>query len=69
MRKDIKEYVEGCEECQRNKISRKARDQQLVSHNIPKGLWQVINMDIIGPLPLSQGYNAILVIMDQFVMA
>jgi len=33
---------------------------------IPKGLWQEISIYIIGPLPKSNGMDAIVVIIDQF---
>jgi len=31
---------------------------------IPEGLWQKIRIDIIGPLPRSNGKDAIVVIVD-----
>jgi len=34
---------------------------------IPKGPWQEISIDIIGPLPKSNGMNAIVVIVDRFM--
>jgi len=34
---------------------------------IPKEPWQEISIDIIGPLPKSNGMDAIVVIMDQFI--
>ena len=33
---------------------------------IPQGPWQEISIDIIGPLPKSNGMNAIVVIVDWF---
>jgi len=33
---------------------------------IPKGPWQEISINIIGPLPKSNGMDAIVVIVDQF---
>jgi len=33
---------------------------------IPKGLWQEISINIIGPLPKLNGMDAILVIIDRF---
>ena len=33
---------------------------------IPKEPWQEISIDIIGPLPKSNGMDAIMVIVDQF---
>jgi len=34
--------------------------------DIPQGPWQEISIDIIGPLPKSNGMNVIVVIVDQF---
>ena len=34
---------------------------------IPEGLWQKIRIDIIGPLPRSNGKDAIVVIVDWFM--
>ena len=34
---------------------------------IPQEPWQEISIDIIGPLPRSNGMDAIVVIMDQFM--
>ena len=34
---------------------------------IPQGPWQEISIDIIGPLPKSNGMDAIVVIIDQFI--
>ena len=34
--------------------------------DIPQGPWQEISIDIIGPLPKSNGMDAIVVIVDQF---
>jgi len=35
---------------------------------IPQGSWQKISINIIGPLPKSNGKNAIIVIMDRFTI-
>ena len=37
-------------------------------HLVPNGPWSVISWDIVGPLPLSHGHNAILIIIDKFSM-
>ena len=34
---------------------------------IPQGPWQEISINIIGPLPKSNGIDAIVVIVDQFM--
>ena len=62
---DVREYVEGCQECQKNKPKRTAPAAPLHPHDIPSRPWEVISVDLIGPLPESDGYNAILMMVDQ----
>jgi len=38
----------------------------LYPNEIPKGPWETISIDLIGPLPESAGYDRILVIVDRF---
>src|SRR6202048_2221341 len=64
--KDVKAYVTGCETCQRTKADRQKRRAPLRPNAVPERPWEVITWDIIGPLPLSKGYNGILVIVDRF---
>jgi hypothetical protein len=61
----VSEYIKRCEACQR---SRTLRHQQgkLNPHKIAEGPWQIISMDLIGPLPVSNGYNVIQVWVDTF---
>lgn len=62
---DVKTYVRGCESCQRNKIIRQRKHTPLHLHDTPTQPWEVISTDIIGPLPESNGYNAILAVTDK----
>jgi hypothetical protein len=62
--KDVRKYVEACETCQRTKINRRSPNAPLYPTEIATEPWEIISMDIIGPLPESKGYNAILVIME-----
>jgi len=66
LREDIKKYVQGCLKCQQNKVQHQQRADELHSLEIPKGPWQEISIDMIGPLPSSNGMDAILVIVDRF---
>src|ERR1700730_10865754 len=60
-------YGERCRTvCQWVKPDRTKRAAPLYPHSVPQGPWSVISWDIIGPLPLSHGHNAILVIVDKF---
>jgi hypothetical protein len=42
------------------------QQRKLNPHKIAEGPWQIISMDLIGPLPVSNGYNAIQVWVDTF---
>ena len=64
MSREIKGYVEGCDACQRTKSSRQKAAAPLHPHDTPSGPWATISMDLIGPLPESQGKDAILVVVD-----
>src|SRR6202045_615475 len=66
MAKDVDCYVSGCETCQQVKPDRTKHAALLHPHPVPNGPWSVISWDIVGPLPLSHGHNAILVIVNKF---
>jgi hypothetical protein len=66
MSQDVNSYVKGCEVCQRTKIDHRKRAAQLHPHAVPERPWETISVDMIGPLPESQGYDAILHIVDHF---
>ena len=63
---DVKKYVKGCDSCQRNKASRQSKATELHPHEVPTTPWESISLDIIGPVPESRGYNAILAVIDRF---
>ena len=65
VRHDVKKYVQGCTICQRVKKRTRSLAAPLHPHSIPEGNWEVISMDLIGPLPESNGYNCINVIVDR----
>ena len=64
--RDIRRYVEGCESCQRTKPRRAPLAAPLHPHDVPTKPWEQVSIDLIGPLPESAGYNAVLVIVDRF---
>ena len=64
LKEDIKEYVQGCFKCQQNKVQHQRKTGELHPLEIPQGPWQEISIDIIGPLPRSNGMDAIVVIVD-----
>lgn len=63
---DTKRYVSGCETCQRTKARNQKKAAPLNPNQIPEAPWKVISVDLIGPLPEAQGFDAILVIVDRF---
>jgi hypothetical protein len=65
LREDIAKYIDGCSICQENKQKRGKQTGQLHPHPIPPYPWHTIAVDLIGPLPESQGYDAILTIVDK----
>ena len=61
---DVKTYVQGCPMCPKIKLIRQMPKGELVLTQIPEHPWKIITMDLIGPLPMSQGHNMILNIVD-----
>ena len=66
LKEDIKRYVQGCFKCQQSKVQHQRKAGELHPLKIPQGPWQEISIDIIGPLPKSNGMDVIVVIVDQF---
>ena len=61
----IKNYVEGCAVCQQHKINRHPSNlalQPVKSENTRP--FSLITMDFITDLPLSEGFNSIMVVVD-----
>ena len=63
--KEVKRYVEGCDACQRNKNHIEQPAGKLMPNSIPEKLWTHILADFITKLPLAQGYDSILVVVDR----
>ena len=63
---DVKIYIQQCDTCQRNKDEHVPYPGLLQLIPVPKKIWEVITMNFIESLPLSQGYDCIMVIIDKF---
>ena len=66
MTKTVNRYVEGCESCQRTKPSNKLPHGQLNPIEPPLRPWEEITYDLITGLPESEGFDAILTVVDRF---
>ena len=66
MRQEIRDYVSGCADCQRNKVNTQAKKAPLTPiFPQPEALpFEMVAMDFIIKLPLSDGYNSILTVTD-----
>jgi len=63
--KEVKRYVEGCNACQRNKNRTEQPAGKLMPNSIPAKPWMHISADFITKLPLAQGYDSILVVVNR----
>ena len=58
--KEEKQYVEGCDACQRNKNHMQAPAGKLMPNSIPEKPWSHISADFITKLPLAHIMNCLL---------
>jgi len=65
--KEVKQYMEGYDACQRNKNRTEQPAGKLMPNSIPEKPWMHILADFITKLPLAQGYDSILVVVDQLM--
>jgi len=65
--KEVKQYVEGCDQCQRMKNKTEIPVGKLRPNEVPEKLWQHISVDFIMKLLLSKGHDSILVVCNRFL--
>lgn len=65
MSADVKRFVKNCDQCGATNIWRDRRQGLLKPLPIPDRKWRELSMDFIEGLPESNGYSAILVIVDR----
>ena len=64
MAQDIKDYAKGCADCQCNKVNNQMRKAPLSPIFAKPGALETVAMDFVVKLPLSNGYDSILTVMD-----
>lgn len=63
--KFVRQYVASCDKCNRNKPRRHAPYGMMKPLPIPEKPWESISVDFINQLPVSDGYDAIMVVIDR----
>ena len=66
MEPEVREYVEACSVCARNKSSTGSRMGLLHPLPIPSRPWSNISLDFVTGLPTSQGNTTVLTVVDRF---
>lgn len=66
LRADVDRYVRNCHVCKRAKTPRDGTHGQLQPIESASRPWQDISMDFVTGLPESNGFNAILMVVDRF---
>ena len=66
MAQDVRNYIKGCADCQRNKVNNQTRRAPLSPIFAKPGAlpFETVAMDFIVKLPLSNGFDSILTITD-----
>jgi len=65
MRETIKQYVKNCDIGQQTKVVRHAPYGLMKANEAPCRPWKSISMDFITDLPLSEGSDAVLIVIDR----
>lgn len=65
IRKDCREWARNCLACQRTKVTRHV-SAPLGTYKLPRARFREIHIDLVGPLPISQGFRYCLTAVDRF---
>lgn len=66
LKQDVHQFVTSCPTCQQSKPDRARYPGLLQPLPTPSSAWQCISMDFVEGLPVSLGYNCIMVVVDRF---
>ncbi|GAU37038.1 hypothetical protein TSUD_207440 [Trifolium subterraneum] len=65
MQKRVRDFVQACDICQRQKHANTSPGGLLQPLPIPNAIWDELSMDFITGLPKSKGFEAVLVVVDR----
>ncbi|KAG6438787.1 hypothetical protein O3G_MSEX000224 [Manduca sexta] len=65
VRRDCREWSRTCLSCQRAKVTRHV-STPLVKFDLPRARFKHVHIDLVGPLPVSQGHRYCLTAIDRF---
>lgn len=65
MQQDIKVWCKGCLDCQASKVTRNVKNDP-GNFVAPDGRFSQVHIDIVGPLPICEGYTYLLTMIDRF---
>ena len=65
MKRDIKQWCQACHDCSASKISKHTK-APLSSFDLPDRRFGDIHVDIVGPLPVSEGHNSVFTVIDRY---
>lgn len=65
MNRDVARFIKCCVDCQQSKIQRHTMSP-ICRFELPKSRFQHIHMDLVGPLPPSNGYRYLLTMVDRY---
>lgn len=63
--KDVREWARHCIPCQKSKVTRHV-SSPIKSFIVPNARFEHVHIDIVGPLPMSEGFKYILTCIDRF---
>lgn len=66
MKETVHSFVQSCEIYQQGKVEHVKLPGLLSPLPVPDHAWEVVSLDFIEGLPVSNGYNTILVVIDKF---
>ena len=66
LKAEVRTFVAECQICQQAKPDRSKLPGLLQPLPVPERAWKVLSLDFVEGLPMSEGYNCILVIVDLF---